>query len=111
MAVLGLLLVPGDQDAFLQGCDELHGRNASARGEPGSLLGRLAGDTCHLQHAGQGIIAPEHGIVLVEVPAPAQQHLGAAVDDLAVRKIGAFLAFQQRLAFVAVQGQGQPGFE
>ncbi len=49
--------------------------------------------------------------MLVEVPAPAQQHLGAAVDDLTVRKIGALLAFQQRLAFVAVQGQGQAGFE
>ena len=70
------------------------------------FLGRLAGDACHLQHARQTIIAPQHGIVRVEVPAPAQQHLPAAVDDLAIREIGALFPFHQRLGFVPVQRQG-----
>ena len=44
----------------------------------------------------QAVVVPEHGIVLVEVPAPAQLHLGAAVDDLPVGKVGVLLALHQR---------------
>ncbi len=105
---LRLVLVPGNENALLEGGDELHGRDPRARREPGSILDRLAGDTRHLQHPFHAIVVPQHGIVPVEVPAAAQLHLPAAVDDLAVRKIGMLFPFHHRLAFIPVQRQRDP---
>jgi len=81
---LGLVFVPGDQDAILQGGDELHGGNARPGRQAGGILDRLAGDTRHLEHAFQTVVSPQDGIVAVEMPAAAQLRLPAAKNDLPV---------------------------
>ena len=49
-----------------------------------------------LEGALQAVIAPQHGVAPVDVAAPEEVHLLAAVDDLPVGKIGVLLLDERR---------------
>ena len=75
LLLLRLLLVPGDEDAVGQGGHDLHGGDAGAGRGAGRGLHRQAGDAGRLQHALQGVIIPQDGVVAVDVPAAEQVDL------------------------------------
>ena len=86
---LGLLLLIRDQDSVFQRLDHLHGRDARPRRDPRGGLDRQTAHPGHLQDTVQAVVVEHHRVETVDVPAPEQGQLGAAVDHLAIRMIGA----------------------
>ena len=105
LEVLGLLLVPGDQDAALQRHRHLHGGDAGAGRDARGGLHRQPGDARQFEHPFQPVIAPHHGVVGVDMPAAGQVHLLAAVDDLVVGEVGALRPVEDAALRVAVERQ------
>ncbi len=107
LGLLRLLLVPGDEDGGAQRGERLHRGDAGAGRDARRHLDGQPGDARRFQGALQPVIAPEHGVALVDMAAPEEVHLFAAVDDLPVGEIGV-LALDQRLpARLAVERQGE----
>ena len=102
---LHLLLVPGNQDAPAQGSDDLHGGNARTRRKPGGILDGQGGDAGELINALHAKIMIQQGVGVVNVPAPEQVYLLAAVDDLPVGKIGMLGAHIHGVERVAVESR------
>ena len=73
-------------------------------------LQRQAGDARAIsKRALQVVVVPHHGVVAVDVPAPEELHLLAAVDHLPVGEVGAlgFVAATPR-AGSRLSGSGRP---
>ncbi len=85
-------LCQGTSTPWRRAVMHLHGGDAGAGRDARRRLHRQGGDARQLQLAFQAVIVPQHGIVPVDVPAPEQVHLLAAVDDLPVGEVGALLA-------------------
>ncbi len=75
--------------------------------DPRHGLHRQGGDACQLEYAVQAVIVKQDGVAAVDVPAPEEMHLLAAVNDLPVREIGALLFADHPAAGIPVEGERQ----
>ena len=107
LGLFGLLLVPGHQHPRAQRGERLHRGDPRAGRDARRHLQRQAGHPRRFDGALQPVIAPQHGVALVDVAAPEEVHLFAAVDDLPVGKIGVLLLDDRRAALLAVERQGE----
>jgi hypothetical protein len=80
---------------------------------PGEIrrgLDGQGGDPGHLQHTGDAVILVHDRVVDVQVPAPGQVHLVAAVDDLVIGEVAAGLLILNVRIRIAVERQVTAGF-
>ncbi len=112
LELLRLALLPGDEDALLEGAVELHGGDAGAGGGAGHVLEGQLGQAGKLEQPLQVRLAHHEGVFAVDVQA-AEQGGGAVLeDDAPVGKIGPGALVVDGANGVAIQGQraaGAPG--
>ncbi len=106
--LLHLLFVPGNQHPIPQRGLHLHAGNPRARRNARRGLNGQSRHPRVLQNALQPIVAPQHGVLAVNVHASIEMHLLAAVHDLPIGKIGVFFHGAQRVSRVAAQRRLPP---